>query len=123
MVIFLNILFGFIGGIFGGLGMGGGTVLIPVLTILLGIQQQTAQGVNLLSFVVMALFSILIHAKNGFIQIKGLFYLILGGVLFSCLGAFIALNISSNILRILFGIFLCVLAVNELLKVFKRQKK
>lgn len=122
-MVFLDILFGFLGGIFGGLGMGGGTVLIPILTIFLGVQQQTAQGINLLAFVVMALFSIFIHAKNGYIQTKGLIYLILGGVLFSCLGAFVALNISSNILRLLFGIFLCLLAIVEFLKVFKSKKK
>ena len=104
-MVFLEILFGFVGGVFGGLGMGGGTVLIPVLTIFLGVQQQAAQGINLLAFVVMALFSIIIHAKNGFIQTKGLIYLIFGGVIFSCLGAFIALNISSNILRLLFWNF------------------
>ena len=122
-MVILNIIFGFLGGVFGGLGMGGGTVLIPILTILLGVKQQTAQGVNLLAFVVMAIFSIIIHLKNGYIVTKGLFSLIIGGVIFSCLGALIALNISSNLLRSMFGVFLCVLAINEAIKVFKRQKK
>ena len=35
MTIFLLILFGLLGGIFGGMGMGGGTMLIPLLTIFL----------------------------------------------------------------------------------------
>ena len=122
-MVILNILFGFLGGVFGGLGMGGGTVLIPILTILLDVKQQTAQGINLLAFVVMALFSIIIHIKNGYIVTKGLFYLIIGGVLFSCLGAFVALNLSSDTLRLIFGVFLCILAVNEGIKVFKRRKK
>jgi uncharacterized membrane protein YfcA len=122
-MVILNIIFGFLGGVFGGLGMGGGTVLIPILTILLNVQQQTAQGVNLLSFVVMAIFSIIVHLKNGYIVTKGLFSLIIGGVIFSFLGALIALNISSNLLRSMFGVFLCVLAINEAIKVFKRQKK
>ena len=122
-MVFLNVLVGLAGGIFGGMGMGGGTVLIPVLTIFLNIKQQTAQGVNLLAFVVMAIISIIIHAKNGFIQTKGLFSLVFGGIVFSCVGALLALSLSSDLLRLLFGIFLCGLAVFEMIKVFKSKKK
>lgn len=103
--------------------MGGGTVLIPILTIFLGFHQQMAQGINLLSFIVMALFSIYIHFKNGYIVTRGLGYIISGGVLFSCLGAFLMLSLSSEWLRLLFGIFLCVLAISEMCKVFKTIKK
>ena len=122
-MVILQALVGFLGGLFGGLGMGGGTVLIPILTIFLGIKQQMAQGINLLSFVVMALFSIAIHAKNGLIETRGLFYIVFGGVIFSCVGAFVALNISAEWLRLIFGIFLCFLAVTEVVKVFKSVKK
>ena len=67
LTIFLYVLFGFIAGIFGGLGMGGGTLLIPLLTIFLGLDQKLCQGINLVSFLVMALFSLIIHYKNGYI--------------------------------------------------------
>ena len=40
MEIFLLILFGFLAGIIGGMGMGGGTILIPLLTIFLSISQK-----------------------------------------------------------------------------------
>ena len=121
MVIFY-ILAGLFSGIFGGLGMGGGTALIPILTILLGVAQKSAQGINLLAFVVMAIFSLMIHIKNGFVQTKGLFFIILGGVIFSSIGAFVAVSIPSVVLRIVFGVFLCCLAVIEIIKVFKSKK-
>ena len=61
LTIFLYVLFGFIAGIFGGLGMGGGTLLIPLLTIFLGLDQKLCQGINLVSFLVKALVSLIIH--------------------------------------------------------------
>ena len=42
-------LIGFAGGVLGGMGMGGGTALIPLLT-LCGVGQAEAQAVNLLAF-------------------------------------------------------------------------
>ena len=43
LTIFLYVLFGFLSGVFGGLGMGGGTLLIPLLTIFLGLDQKLCQ--------------------------------------------------------------------------------
>ena len=122
-MVILEIIIGFLGGVFGGLGMGGGTVLIPILSIFLNIEQKMAQGINLLSFLVMAIVSIIIHYKNGFIQTKGLFYIILGGAVFSVVGAFCAVSLSSNVLKFVFGVFLCILAISEFVKVFKKAKK
>ena len=124
-MIFLNALFGFIAGIFGGLGMGGGTLLIPLLTIFLNLDQKLAQGINLISFLLMAVFSLFIHYKNGYIKTKGIFYIIFSGIIFSFLGAYIVGFLPSKILRKSFGIFLCLLAIFEFYKLFKhnREKK
>ena len=120
MLYFFYILAGFVSGVFGGLGMGGGTLLIPILTIFLGVDQKLAQGINLLSFLVMAIFSIYIHFKNGFIVTKNLFWIIFFGVIFSILGAVLMSFLPSKILKMIFGGFLCVLAVVEFVKVFKK---
>lgn len=121
-MLILEAIIGFLSGVFGGLGMGGGTVLIPLLTIFLSVEQKMAQGINLLAFVIMAIVSLCIHIKNGLVETKGLFVIILGGVLFSCLGALAALFLPSYILRVSFGVFLCLLAINEIIKVFKDKK-
>ena len=121
MMFFLQVLFGVLGVFFGGLGMGGGTLLIPLLTIFLGFNQQLSQGINLLTFVVMALFSLVIHSKNGFIVTKNLIWIILGGVVFAILGSVLATYVPSLILRKIFGGFLVILAIVEFLKIFKKQ--
>ncbi len=120
MTIFLYLLFGFLGGIFGGLGMGGGTLLIPLLTIFLGLDQKLSQGINLLSFLIMALIALCIHYKNGYIKGKGLVYIIISGVAFSAIGALLAGFMPSKVLRMAFGVFLCLLSVIEFIKVFKK---
>ena len=109
-------------GIFGGLGMGGGTLLIPILTIFLNFDQKLAQGINLFSFLVMALFSLYIHHKNGYIMTKHIFYIIIPGILFSVLGGFLMSLTSSKILKIIFGAFLILLSITEFIKVFKKDK-
>lgn len=120
--IFLYIIFGFASGIFGGLGMGGGTLLIPLLTIFLGTEQKVSQGINLLSFLLMSIFALIMHYKNGYLRIKNLWIIILTGIFFSVLGGFCARVIPSQMLRIIYGIFLCLLSIIFFLKVLKRKK-
>ncbi|NJA69805.1 TSUP family transporter, partial [Clostridioides difficile] len=57
-------LIGFFAGIIGGMGMGGGTILIPALVLLAGIDTKIAQSVNLLSSIPMTLIALAIHIKN-----------------------------------------------------------
>ena len=105
MTIFLLILFGVIGGIFGGMGMGGGTMLIPLLTIFLNFSQKVSQGFNIFSFLVMAVFALIIHIKNGLVDIKSVIPIVLSGILFSLGGAYLANLVKGNVLKIIFGVF------------------
>lgn len=120
LTIVIYIAVGLIAGIFGGLGMGGGTLLIPLLTIFFDLDQKLCQGINLVSFLVMAIFAILVHYKNSYIETKGIIYIILSGLIFASGGAILANYISSNILKIAFGIFLCILSVIEVIKVLRK---
>ena len=73
LLIFLYFLSGFSSGIFGGMGMGGGTILIPILTIFFSLDQRLSQGINLISFLVMSLVALIIHYKNGFLSLNAFF--------------------------------------------------
>ncbi len=120
MIYFFYILAGFLSGIFGGLGMGGGTLLIPVLTIFLDFDQKLSQGINLLSFLVMAIFSVYIHYKHGFIVTKNIYWIIIFGVIFAILGAILMTFLPSKILKIGFGVFLILLSIVEFVKILKK---
>lgn len=116
------ILCGFVGGVLGGMGMGGGTVLIPLLTIFLGVSQKLSQGYNLISFLLMSIIAIIIHLKNNLVEKNVILPIVLPALCFSVFGSLLANFISNSSLKALFGIFLIVLSVLELIKVFKDNK-
>ena len=106
---------GFLSGLIGGMGMGGGTIMIPALTIFLGVPQHEAQLTNLLSFLPMAAISLPIHRRQGLIRTEGLLPLIIPAAVTSALSALLALVLPSDILKKLFGVFLITLAVKTAL--------
>ena len=62
------IIVGFLSGVLGAMGMGGGTILIPMLITFFSVEQKTAQFINLVSFVFMAIIAVIFHKKNGLID-------------------------------------------------------
>ena len=60
---------GIVAGIVSGTGMGGGTILIFLLTFMLGIEQHIAQATNLIFFIPTAIVAIIVNLKNKNIDI------------------------------------------------------
>ena len=106
----LLIVFGFLSGILGGMGMGGGTLLIPLLTFL-DIPQTTIQAINLISFLPMAIVALGFHFKNGLVKTKNLLWIILPAIIFASLGAFLTKFVQPKILKYFFGALLLALGV------------
>ena len=113
MSFLLYIVVGFFSGFIGGMGMGGGTILIPALTILLGVNQHVAQATNLISFLPMAAFSLGVHKKQGLLKTQGLWNIEIPALIASVLGGLAALFIAGDALKKLFGFFLIALAVKQ----------
>lgn len=120
MDFILLALFGIIGGIFGGMGMGGGTVLIPLLTIFLSVEQKVAQGLNLFSFLIMALVAIIIYIKNKMIKLKNIIVIVISGTAFCVLGALLTNLVESVILKYVFASFLILISLYEFISCFKK---
>ena len=119
------LVFGVLSGIAAGMGMGGGSILIPALTLLCALEQHATQGVNMLSFIPAALIALWIHAKNGRLGIKRCVPLIVAGALGTVLGSLGASWVEGEWLRKGFGGFLMALAVLQFIlgeKQAKRQK-
>jgi uncharacterized protein len=119
----LVILIGFLAGIIGGMGIGGGTILIPSLIFLIGTEQHIAQSVNLLSFIPTAIVAILIHLKHKSIQKELVLKLILLGVVGALVGSFIAVNLDSNLLKKAFAGFLFIMGIYEIFSKKNLKKK
>ncbi len=99
-------LFGVVFGIVGGMGLGGGIVLIPALTLLMGTEQHSAQGMTLFAYLPMALAALVMHIRNKQIRIKPVLFLTGFGCVGGALGYLLATALSGETLRIIFAIFL-----------------
>ena len=121
-MIFWEILAGALGGIVGGMGMGGGTLTIPILTIFLAYEQLQAQGINLIAFLPMSVVALIIHFKNKLVDFKSTWGLALIGSLFSLIGALVANQLSNVVLKKLFAVFLIGLGIWQIIEM-KKQKK
>lgn len=110
MAFLVFFLCGILGGVLGGMGMGGGTVLIPLLTIFCGVPQTAAQGINLVSFLPMSALALSVHAKSGLLERRGLGWIILPALLFSVFFSLLAAHIPAGMLKRGFGVFLVILS-------------
>ncbi len=108
------VLLGICAGVISGtLGLGSGTVIVPVLVLLCGFEQKSAQGTALAAMVPMALVGALLYWKNPDIEMNTL---VIGLIIFGALagtlaGAELASRLPSHTLRKVFAIFLVIVAV------------
>lgn len=87
-------------------GVGGGTLLLLVMTLLLGVDQRTAQGINLLFFLPTAAAALVFHWKSGFLDRPTLKCAVPWAVIFALIGAWISTAVDVEILRRPFGVYL-----------------
>lgn len=102
-------------GVFAGMGMGGGTFLIPLITLLMGVEQNVAQCINLLVFAPMAIITIIIYAKQKLIDFKSWWIVSLPACLVSTLGVLLAVNMPAKVLKIIFGSFIVVIGIFQII--------
>lgn len=120
-----QIFIGLISGIVSGTGMGGGTILIFLLTNLLGLDQHIAQATNLIFFIPTSIIAIIINIKNKNIDLKTGILISVYGILGAIIGANIAIKVNVKILKKAFGIFLSIIVIHEIytsIKLYKKEK-
>ena len=93
-------------------GVGGGTLLLLVMTLFLGVDQRTAQGINLLFFLPTAVSALICHAKGGFLDKPTLKASIPVAVAAALAGAWIATAVDVELLRKPFGVYLLLSGVS-----------
>ena len=113
---------GFLSGILGGMGVGGGMLLIPAARMFLGLNQQTAQCLNLFCFIPSSLCALIIHIKNKKIDFKASLPIILTGVPFAVFDAYLSTTLSSQLLSRLFGGFILIFGIKEIVTGIKSPK-
>lgn len=111
----LPLLAGGAAGVLSGFGVGGGTLLLVYMTAFAGLDQQLAQGINLLYFLPAGLLALPAHWKNGYVRRDLLLPAVAAGLLAAGAAAWLATSLDTGLLRRLFGGFLILVGAAELL--------
>lgn len=101
-------LIGFMGGV---LGIGGGMIAIPALVLLMGMSQQLAQGTALIMVLPTIMMAVRKYNQQTRIDRRVALTGAGGAVVFTWVGARLALGIDSGVLRLSFAVFLFFIAL------------
>jgi uncharacterized membrane protein YfcA len=117
MSAFLFAAIGLTAGVFSGLlGIGGATIMVPMLVYFWGFSQHLAQGTTLAVMVLpIGLLAAYKYYVSGNVDMSVVLYLAAGFFVGGLLGAVIAQPISDQILRKLFGGFLLIIALRMII--------
>ena len=118
-----EILIGLVSGIVSGTGMGGGTILIFLLTNICGLEQHIAQATNLIFFIPTSIAAIIVNIKNKNIRLGVSTIIYIFGILGAIIGANLSIHTDVKTLRKFFGIFLAIIAIHEIYTIIKENKK
>lgn len=108
----LILLTGMVTGLLSGLlGVGGGLIIVPMLTFGFGVSQHMAQGISLLVIIPTALAGMWQLHKEKLINYSLAAYLALGAIIGSSLAAQYVQSIDAATLKRIFAFFMIILAV------------
>lgn len=97
-----------------GLGVGGGSLLILWLTLVLEMSQTAARGINLLFFLPSAAISCYLRWKQGSVTLKKILPAIFAGCAAAAVFSLISTRMDLEILKKLFGVLLLATGIREL---------
>ena len=112
----------FFSGIISAWGIGGGTLLLLIMTLVFQLDQRTAQGINLLFFLPTAFSALWIYRKKGLLHTSVIRRTAPWAALGALVGALITLYMDSSLLRKPFGIFLLFSGASMLRNILKKKK-
>ena len=87
-------------------GLGGGVVIVPMLTLLFGVDMRYAIGTALVSVIATSSGSAAAYVREGFSNVRVGMFLEVATTLGAVGGAFLAAVVSTSALAVVFGLFL-----------------
>jgi len=107
-------------GFLAGLGVGGGSLLMLWLTVIIGVSIESARCINLLFFIPCAVIASVFRWRQGSLQFKKILPAIISGCISSGIFSVIHNYTQTDILQTLFGMLLIFAGIREL---FYRPRK
>jgi len=101
-------------GLLAGLGVGGGSLLILWLTLMLDLPYADARIINLLFFIPSALIASMFRWKQGQLRLSKVLPAIVAGCIVAAIFSFISKIASMNLLKKIFGVLLLFTGLREI---------
>lgn len=117
--LWLCVILGTVLGFLSGLGVGGGSLLMLWLTVVLNYPQDTARQINLLFFLPCSLIACIFRRYQGYLNLRKAYPAIIAGCVSACIFSSIGSNLDTSLLKKLFGALLLYTGIREL---FYKQK-
>lgn len=117
IIIIVSTALGFLAGI----GVGGGSLLVLWLTLILGMDHSEARILNLLFFLPSAVIASIFRWKQGKLDMRRIFPAVICGCAAAAVGSILSLRIDLGLLKKLFGGILVLTGIREIL--YKSKKK
>ena len=108
-------------GFLAGIGVGGGSLLMMWLTLVVGMVHTSARLLNLLFFLPSAIIASLFRWKQGSLDIKKIFPAVVAGCIAAAAGSYCSTALDLSLLKKLFGGLLILTGIRELM--YKSKKK
>src|SRR5271168_2068610 len=97
----------FVAGFLGALtGLGGGVVLVPMLTLLLGVDLRYAIGASLVSVIATSSGAAAAYVREGYSNLRIGMFLEVATTLGALLGAYLTAKVPTSALSVVFGVVL-----------------
>ena len=117
----IELIAGFLSGLIGAMGLGGGAVLLIYLSLFKNTEQLTAQGINLLFFIPIATLSVIIYAVKKQIKWKTVLWLAVSGLAGAAFGVWLSDFMGGDLVSKIFGGGLAAAGIWQVVVSFKKK--
>lgn len=115
--VWLGLALSFFGGLASGLlGIGGGSVLVPIMTLVMSMPIHVTVATSMFTMVFTSMSGVVQHFMSDNVHFEYVLPLALGTVFGAQLGAYVSKRISAGNLRRIFGVVLIFISVRMILK-------
>jgi hypothetical protein len=112
-ILLIGLISGFLNGLF---GSGGGTIVVPALVFLLGVDDYKAHATAISVILPLSIVSTIIYYTHKSIHLNIALFVAFGGVIGSFIGSKLLNKIPINILRKIFGSLIIFAAIRMMIK-------
>ncbi|MEM2129361.1 MAG: sulfite exporter TauE/SafE family protein [Candidatus Bathyarchaeia archaeon] len=115
--MFAAFILAFFGGLSSGLlGIGGGALIVPILTIAVGLPMHIAVATSMFIMIFTSIAGVITHIQLNNVKFEHSIYMAIGIIIGTQIGAIIAKKVSGKTLSRVFGLTLIIVSVRLLLK-------